>query len=113
MKTIADRVREIQADAELNDPELAKLVGVSKATVGKWKNQNSIPSGKVLVAIREKLGINEAWLVTGKGPKKVQVTMDEFTKALTLISPDLDDEAKREILDFARYKAELKLKHKQ
>lgn len=106
MDTIADRIRAVQDKLQLNDVELGKLVGATKATVGKWKNQNAVPSHRYLVRLREKRGIDDEWVLYGRGEMMVKVVEDDFTRSIGAIAKHMEDEKKDRLLDYARYLAE-------
>ncbi len=63
--SIGDRVRYIRSSLE--QPEFAKEIGVTRNTVSGYENNNIIPSGKALLQMHEKFGININWLLSGEG----------------------------------------------
>lgn len=51
-----------------NKLRFAEMLGISPAYIDRWTNQGSLPSAEHLANIKEKLGVNLNWLLTGKGP---------------------------------------------
>lgn len=51
MSTIGDRIRQRRHELGLNQPELARKVGVSKVSVSQWEGNASGVSGKNLLAL--------------------------------------------------------------
>jgi len=63
--SIGNRVRYIRDS--LSQPKFAKEIGVTRNTVSGYENNNIIPSGKALLQMHEKFGININWLLSGEG----------------------------------------------
>lgn len=104
--TIEDRVEEIQQQFKLNDPELAKLAEVSKQAVGRWRNMGAIPSSAAAFRLREKLGISEVWLISGKGSMLAKTKTDPLTDSILEISESLSDASRQQLLNYSRFLAE-------
>ena len=62
---IGNRVRYIRDS--LSQPKFAKEIGVTRNTVSGYENNNIIPSGKALLQMHKKFGININWLLSGEG----------------------------------------------
>ncbi len=77
----------------LSQPKFAKEIGVTRNTVSGYENNNIVPSGKALLQIHKKFGININWVLSGKGEPHISphrttelenkiVKMDSRIKAL-------------------------------
>lgn len=69
---LAQRIQKILDEQRLDQPALAKVAGVTKATVNQWLS-GKIKSIKLdyAIQIQERYGYSPIWLVMGKGPEKV------------------------------------------
>ncbi|MFA6180588.1 S24 family peptidase [Acidithiobacillus sp.] len=68
--SLADRLREGMAEKGLNQSQLAKLVGVTKASVSLWLSSATQElKGENLVRAAKVLGVTESWLQQGSLPK--------------------------------------------
>ena len=86
MHSVGKRIRQARVAAGLSVPELARACGLSRQAVYNWESDADQPTGPNLVAAAECLGVNERWLVSGKGMKR-----RNFGKSLELVtSPILD-----------------------
>lgn len=69
MNTIGERIKSMRDELGLSQGELAKLSGVTQATIGNVeagiRNQP-----RKLISIAAALGVNAEWLETGRGPKE-------------------------------------------
>lgn len=68
-----NRIREVRKDAKLTQTEFGKRIGVKGNTVTNYENGLRTPSDAVILAICKEFSINEEWLRTGAGLKKVDV----------------------------------------
>jgi transcriptional regulator with XRE-family HTH domain len=102
MNAVSDRIKKIKDIFELSNVELASVAGVTKQAVGQWINQDSQPSHEALVALREKLGVSDTWITTGKEPMMFSNRPDDFLSQLEEISAGLSDDDKESVLDIAR-----------
>lgn len=67
MNTIEKILYEIHKNLNLNQAQLADLMGVKASAVGKWKTRDKIPKNSKRFLIVD-LGISETFLETGEGP---------------------------------------------
>lgn len=102
MQSISDRISRIQQHFKLNDVQLGKKAGVSKQAVGQWKNRGAKPDKDALINMRLELGVSDIWVLEGKGPMLIEVD-DDFIRSIRAASHGLDEDRKRQVLDFARY----------
>jgi transcriptional regulator with XRE-family HTH domain len=71
MSTINDRVAETITQSGRSQADLARAIGVSRATVNDWKNgRTKNLRMENLFALADALGISARWLAIGKGPKR-------------------------------------------
>jgi len=108
MTAISDRIQQIQNRFELNDVELGKLVGVTKAAIGRWKNGQSNPSAESVVTLRLKLGVSEIWLVQGTGPMMAKELFSDRSVRFNQITADQNEQVIEDILEYARFYIEAK-----
>lgn len=102
MPRVSDRIRQIKERFQLNNVELAKAAGVTKQAVGQWINQDATPDGASAVRLKESLGINESWLISGKGEMLNQRNTDELTKLIATTASQLSSSQKEALLQIAR-----------
>jgi phage repressor protein C with HTH and peptisase S24 domain len=90
--TLASRIIEARQECALSKAELARRVGVTRATVSMWES-GQIESLKDdnLLSLSDLLDVNPRWLNSGRGPKRGQplagsVQMTEPAAAYTLLT---------------------------
>lgn len=103
MTTIGNRVQKILSHFDLNDRELGDIAGVTKQAVGKWKLQNTKPDADALINMRRSLGVDDIWLLTGKGTMLLKDAEDPWVKEMIELSRHLSDSAKARVLHSARF----------
>lgn len=64
MSEISDRIVQRAGELELNQSQLAKKLGLSRAAVGLWFNGRS-PSADKIIPIAQALGVSADWLLAG------------------------------------------------
>ena len=74
MKTIGDRIQYLMDTLAQDEPDgrmtlekLGKYAGVSKAAVGQWRQDASIPQFDALQNLKKRKGVNPDWVRTGTG----------------------------------------------
>ena len=65
--TIGQRVKIIREKHEPNQAGFAKKLGVSRATVSEIENDNTSPSGPLVLAIEYVYGVPREWILKGEG----------------------------------------------
>jgi transcriptional regulator with XRE-family HTH domain len=94
MTTISDRLTTVKEHFGLNNVQLAKHAGVTKQAVGKWINQNVTPDAAAAVMLQQSLGVNELWLILGKGRMLSESRADGFSAEMIEVMSQLDDDQK-------------------
>jgi len=64
-ETIGARIRQIRA--RLSQADFSAKIGVHKDLLGKYERDQSTPGGETLSRMREVLGVDINWLLTGDG----------------------------------------------
>lgn len=67
MNSLAQRYHDLLRRFNLNYEQLGRIMGVKKQTVSNYINKETLPSRDAMRQLRERLGVSEQWLVTGKG----------------------------------------------
>jgi SOS-response transcriptional repressor LexA len=71
MSTLAKRIAEALADAKMKPIELARSVGVGRATVSLWLSGHTKKiEGPNLTKVARALNVDAHWLATGEGKKR-------------------------------------------
>jgi transcriptional regulator with XRE-family HTH domain len=66
MNTIGQRIKNARNEKKITQPELAQLVGVSKATISFWETDVTKPKINSMEALASALGVTFDYLNTGK-----------------------------------------------
>lgn len=85
MATIGERIRERRKELELDQPSLAKAVGVSNGTISFWETDTNSPKGKNLLKLSDVLGKSPSWILTGKEFDPAQLRQLLGEKGTTLL----------------------------
>lgn len=67
--TLGERMWKARKDAGLEQSDVAKVLGVSRALVSRWERDASDPGTRKLQAFAELTGVPAAWLVSAIGYK--------------------------------------------
>lgn len=106
MSTIGERIKQIKSHFGIrSNVELAEKADVSKQRVSNWINYNQIPNHEALIALRDSLGVSDAWLLTGKGAMLIDAESSDFINEFKSIQALLSEADKKKILEDARYLA--------
>ncbi len=68
---VAERIRELASDKGLNIKDFSAFLGVSERTIQNYLAGISLPNGRFLVDLAEKIGASPTWVLVGDGPKYV------------------------------------------
>lgn len=113
MNSISERIAILKTELGVNNVELAKICGVSKQAVGAWIKNGSQPSTEALIALREKRGVSEQWVLYGKGEITIGEQKDDFIDLMIKYSSNLTAEDKEIMIASARHYAAKNLEQKQ
>jgi transcriptional regulator with XRE-family HTH domain len=82
-----NRIKERRKALELTQPELGKMIGVTKATVSLWEHGVNTPNGANLQTLASILQCSPEWILTGKSDKsfKAAITMQSEKAKIPLI----------------------------
>ncbi|MBQ3045169.1 MAG: helix-turn-helix domain-containing protein [Clostridia bacterium] len=86
--------------------EIAKISGVSQATLSDWKNGKSVPRNKTLKKLADCLGVSVGYL---KGENKTsdtevsKVSVEDLKVALFDGNQEVTDEMWEEVKNFAKF----------
>lgn len=67
VESTGSRIKQRRKELGLTQPDVAKRVGVTKATVSLWENDTNTPNGPNLQALAVALECSSNWLLEGKG----------------------------------------------
>ena len=84
--TIGKRVRQARKAANINQTELAKMIGVTQATISDLEVRHAA-SSKFLVDIARALGVSALWLATGEG--SMHGDGDLFSREISLTAANM------------------------
>jgi transcriptional regulator with XRE-family HTH domain len=70
MTKLEERLKETRKFAGLTQPQLAELIGVSRRTIINYEKDGSKAPVAVVKKIAHKCGVDEIWLLTGRGVMK-------------------------------------------
>lgn len=86
--TLQKRIEEVIAEAEIKPIEIARRIGVSRATVSLWgSGQFKTIKTENIVALADLLGINFRWLQSGQGEKRSDGNVKEWQKTVPMDVP--------------------------
>lgn len=87
MTTIGERIQEAMDAAALDQPALARRIGVSKQAVSAMiSGSTKDPTAENVFRIAEATGYEARWIVTGKGPRtKKEAAMERLD--ISMLSP--------------------------
>ncbi len=110
-QTIGERIKEIRTEYNLNLDKFGEhLGGIQKSAISKWeRGENNIPDPMIKSICRE-FNINEYWLRTGEGPKKLDIDIDEEYGKICANLGVTDERAKKVIINYAHMSPEGKKK---
>lgn len=74
--SLGKRLLEARKAKGLGGEELGKLAGCSQGAISRWENDLRKPGAIDLGRVAEVLGVREAWLTTGEGPREPQPAPD-------------------------------------
>lgn len=108
-RTVLDRAMEALGDKYPREKptqiRLAHLAGVKQPSVNGWGEDGSYPSMPTAVKLAEALDVCVEWLLTERGPKFAQKSLQADQQLFPLISDwsKLKDEQRRQIVRYADF----------
>ncbi len=74
---IGKRIRQIRKENTLNQKNFAESIGISQNFLSQIEKGSYEPAKSLLISIEYRYGINQKWLMTGKGYKEKQGLISE------------------------------------
>lgn len=68
-----ERIKELRQSYQLNQVEMAKILGVSKQCVSNWENDNVLPSIEMLVRLAKYFNVSTDYLLGLEDCDKISV----------------------------------------
>ncbi len=81
----------------------AAEIGLSNATVTKWKKTGAAPGGDTLTKVAAYFGVSVDKLLGVETPPAASLELDDFTYALYSETQTLTEENKQKLLEMARF----------
>jgi hypothetical protein len=83
---VLDRLQ--QALGVSSDSDLCKAIDVNRATLGNWRNRDSVPYS-LCVNLSDKLFLSLDWLLTGRGGMYKEISINEPGNAGYKVHPSM------------------------
>ena len=64
--SIGQRISKLMLDMDVSNAKLARMIGVSRPTIGNWIDGKSAPTGENLANLANALKVDPNWLMSGK-----------------------------------------------
>ena len=64
--SIGERISKLMLDMDVSNAKLARMIGVSRPTIGNWIEGKSAPTGENLTNLANALKVDPNWLMSGK-----------------------------------------------
>ena len=64
--SIGQRILKLMLDMDVSNAKLARMIGVSRPTIGNWIEGKSAPTGENLTNLANALKVDPNWLMSGK-----------------------------------------------
>ena len=64
--SIGQRISKLMLDMDVSNAKLARMIGVSRPTIGNWIEGKSAPTGENLTNLANALKVDPNWLMLGK-----------------------------------------------
>ena len=64
--SIGQRISKLMLDMDVSNAKLARMIGVSRPTIGNWIEGKSTPTGENLTNLANALKVDPNWLMSGK-----------------------------------------------
>lgn len=77
INTIGERIKRLRKDLGMTQQEFADRIGVKRNTIAMYDIGRNVPSDAVISLICREFHINEAWLRSGVGEMKTDMTLQQ------------------------------------
>ena len=100
MNTLGQRIIELRRKKNLSQTDLARMVGLSYAQIGRYETKGAQPPAEALKKIADALDTNVDFLIYGNSDEKAQSTLKdtELLQQFKALS-ELDEKDKNTIKD--------------
>lgn len=88
MSTLADRIKLIRRQHNLNQKAFSSLIHLSQGRLSDIEADKTKPSFETLVSIKEQFHVSLDWLMTGEEPKPVESQRPPDDSALNVLSEE-------------------------
>lgn len=76
IENVADRIRRARKITGLNQEQFGREINVSKSAVSQWETGKTELAPVNLFAIEHRFGFRAEWIVTGKGPMRIEAIVE-------------------------------------
>ena len=84
--TFAERIKQLRKEQNLTQQEFADRLGIKRTTIANYESGRNEPVDSVIALICREFHVNEAWLRSGVGEMKTDMTLQQ---ELTLMFADV------------------------
>lgn len=77
MNNLGDRVKDLRKQKNLSQSELAEMVGISYAQIGRYETKGSQPPAETLKKIADALGVSPDFLIYGTSDDKAKTKLTD------------------------------------
>lgn len=84
--TFAERIKRFRKEQNLTQQEFADRLGIKRTTIANYESGRNEPVDSVIALIHREFHVNEAWLRSGVGEMKTDMTLQQ---ELTLMFADV------------------------
>lgn len=103
--TRGERIKRARESRGLSAPQIAAEIGISKQAYYRWERDAvGFIKPDHMARFCVITGFSQGWLAKGKGPERL-ADMDDNCLAIFELCATMSDETKKQVLDFARFKA--------
>lgn len=77
MSNLGDRIKDLRKQKNLSQSELAEMVGISYAQIGRYETKGSQPPAETLKKIADTLGVSPDFLIYGTADDKAKTKLTD------------------------------------
>ena len=77
INTIGERIKQVRESCNLTQQEFADRLGTKRSNIGSYETDKRTPSAVAIATICREFHINEAWLRSGAGEMKSDMTLQQ------------------------------------